>query len=82
VNLEAFDGGLLARLQALAGLPYQLELQLDATKGGVGKTIGVDLTLAMHTMTRLREAFATGAMPREHARCSNRGASAMVAGSS
>lgn len=60
VNFEAFDGGLLARLQALAGLPYQLELQLDATKGGVGKTIGVDLTLAMHTMARVREAFAKG----------------------
>jgi hypothetical protein len=60
VNFEAFDGGLLARLQALAGLPYQLELQLDATKGGVGKTIGVDLTLAMHSTARVREAFAKG----------------------
>lgn len=28
--------------------------------GGVGKTIGVDLTLAMHTMARVREAFAKG----------------------
>ena len=60
VNFEAFDGSLLARLRALAGLPYQLELQLDATKGGVGNTIGVDLTLAMHSTARVREAFAKG----------------------
>ena len=44
-GFTAFDSVMLERLQALAALPFILELQLDAVEGGVGDTLGADLTL-------------------------------------
>ena len=54
----ALDDEMLQRVQALAALPYQLELQLDATETGPGETLGVDLTLELDSPRRVREAFA------------------------
>ena len=57
-GFDALDGDMLACVQALAALPYQLELQLDATAGGTGETLGVDLTLDLSSPARVCEAFA------------------------
>ena len=54
----ALDDEMLRRVQALAALPYQLEMQLDATEAGTGETLGVDLTLELDSPRRAHEAFA------------------------
>lgn len=59
-GFEAFDGEMLARLQALAALPYQLELQLDAGESGTGDTLGADLTLCYRSSTSVHEDYAEG----------------------
>ena len=56
-GFDALDGEMLACVQALAALPYQLELQLDATEAGTGETLGVDLTLDLSSPARVHEAF-------------------------
>lgn len=59
-GLEALDDAMLGRVSELASLPYQLELQLDATPDGTGDTLGVDLALRTPGAGGIREAFAPG----------------------
>jgi len=61
-GFTAVDDALLDCVAELAALPFQLELQLDATAEGTGDTLGVDLTLEMKSAKGVREAFTeTGA---------------------
>ncbi len=57
-GFEAFDAAMLERLQAMAALPFVLELQLDATPDGTGDTLGADLTMSLRSAERVRQAFA------------------------
>lgn len=65
-GFTAVDGSMLARLQAMAALPYQLELQFDATRDGTGDTLGADLTLGLASAKSVRAAFAEDG-PARHA---------------
>ena len=46
-GFTALDDCILKRLSALSALPFDLELQLDATEYGTGDTLGADLTLTI-----------------------------------
>ena len=59
-GFEALDAEMLGRLQAMAALPYQLELQLDASDAGTGDTLGADLTMGYRSPKDVREGFAEG----------------------
>ena len=59
-GFTAVDDALLDCVAELSAMPYQLELQLDATAEGTGDTLGVDLTLEMRSAKSVREAFAEG----------------------
>ena len=59
-GFRAMDGAMLERLQAMAALPYRLELQLDAVGCGTGDTLGADLTLKRTSAPRVCEAFSEG----------------------
>lgn len=63
-GFTATDDSMLVRLQAMAALPFKLELQLDATEGGTGATLGADLTLGLTSARSVRAAFAEGGAAR------------------
>jgi len=60
-GFTAFDDTMLERISKLAATPFTLELQLDATEGGVGDTLGVDLTMRRSSSASVSASFKEGA---------------------
>ena len=59
-GFEAFDNTMLERICALAALPFELELQLDATYEGTGSTLSVDLVLKAKSADSMHGTFLSG----------------------
>lgn len=60
VGFEAFDDAMLEHICALAALPFELELQLDATYEGTGSTLSVDLVLKAKSADSMHGTFLSG----------------------
>lgn len=60
-GFTAFDETMLERISELAATPFTLELQLDAIDGGVGDTLGVDLTMRRSSSDSVAASFDEGA---------------------
>ena len=59
-GFTAFDDTMLERISDLAKMPFQLEMQLDATEGGAGDILGADLTITRTLNDNEFTSFAEG----------------------